>query len=423
MKLNRTDVFIIISSIALLLVLVNQVNWILRTAEIKERLFNEKAAMVLARTTDALLSDTETCKKIGASLESDTILTSAVNLGRNEMHKIDSLFNHYMKFYGFRINYRFLVTKPQPVKRDETGLVNYILPDQAGCYKGSLEELSNRNGFKLELLFPEKKQFIMAEMSTLFISSVVLVFVVLVMFWRTVQSLAREKKISEHTNDFLNNMTHEFKTPLTNIALAGKMMVKDSAIKQEDKVRHYTEIILEENEKLRLQVEQFLSMNAFERDEIPIQKKQLDFHNIILSALKYMNIQLENKQGNVAINLNADRFLVMGDKTLLTNVVCNLIDNAIKYSIEKPELTIRTYNAGKNLIILISDKGIGIEKQYQAEVFDKFFRVPTGDLHDIKGFGLGLAYIKRVIELHGGKIELQSEKGKGTTFTIALAHV
>ena len=230
----------------------------------------------------------------------------------------------------------------------------------------------------------------------------------------------KEKKISEHTTDFLNNMTHEFKTPLTNIALAGKMIIKDPAVNPEDKIKHYSEIILEENEKLRLQVEQVLSMTALERGEIPLQKTELDFHELIHESLKYISIQIENKQGNIKLNLDAERPVVMGDRTHLTNALCNLVDNAIKYSREKPELTIQTSNTGQNLIVVISDEGIGIEKEYQKKVFDKFFRVPTGDVHDVKGFGLGLAYIKKIVELHGGTIELQSEKGKGTTFTITF---
>ncbi len=414
MKLNRTNIFIAISSIALLIVLIIQVNWIFQTAKIKEEIFNEKANMVLSKTAEALSSDTVTCKNMETCI------------GKNEIHKTDSLFTNYMKFYNFHIDYSFEVKKPgsvtaknesdSPDSHRETGLKNNV-------YKKRLEEEATKNGLELNLFLPEKKQFILEEMGTMFITSVILIVVVLVMFWRTILSLMKEKKISEHTTDFLNNMTHEFKTPLTNIALAGKMIIKDSTTKQGDKIKHYSEIILEENEKLRLQVEQVLSMTALERGEIPLRKAELDFHELINDSLKYISIQIENKKGNLKLNLNADKFVVMGDKTHLTNALCNLIDNAIKYSKEKPELSIQTSDIGQNLIVIVSDKGIGIEKEYQRKVFDKFFRVPTGDVHDVKGFGLGLAYIKKIVELHEGTIELQSEKGKGTTFTITLPHV
>jgi signal transduction histidine kinase len=217
-------------------------------------------------------------------------------------------------------------------------------------------------------------------------------------------------------------MTHEFKTPLTNIGLAAKMLSKDQNIRQEEKIRHYSGIILDENEKLRLQVEQVLNMTAFERNEIPLQKVELDAHRLISDAVRTMGIQLESRQGYINTNLNAESFIVNADKTHLTNSLLNLIDNAIKYSPEKPEINIETLNAHEDLIIKISDQGIGIDEKYRDKVFDKFFRVPTGDVHNVKGFGLGLAYTKKIIELHGGSIELRSEKEKGTTFIITLPH-
>jgi two-component system phosphate regulon sensor histidine kinase PhoR len=217
-------------------------------------------------------------------------------------------------------------------------------------------------------------------------------------------------------------MTHEFKTPLTNIALAGKMMLKESNLKQEEKIKHYSGIILEENEKLRQQVEQVLSMTALERGEIPLQKTELDLHQLIHNSLKCIGVQIENTQGEIRLDLKAENFMVMGDRTHLTNALCNLVDNAIKYSGEKPELLIQTHNDGDKFVVTISDKGIGIDSAYHEKVFDKFFRVPTGNVHDVKGFGLGLAYVKKIIELHGGSIHLQSEKGEGTTFTIVLTY-
>jgi len=345
-----------------------------------------------------------------------------VCVGKDDMHRTDSLFTNYMQYYNFHIDYSFEVKKSDTGKADsgkpqtENALSNNV-------YKKRIAEEASKNGLELNMFVPEKKEFIRAEMGTLFITSVILILIVLIMFWRTIQLLIKEKKISEHTTDFLNNMTHEFKTPLTNIALAGKMMVKDSTIRHEDKIKHYSGIILEENEKLRLQVEQVLSMTALERGEIPVRKEVLDFHGLINDSLKHISIQIESRQGRLTLNLKAENFMIMGDKSHLTNAICNLIDNAIKYSPEKPEISLDTLNSNHNLVIIVSDKGVGIDKEYQKKVFEKFFRVPTGDVHDVKGFGLGSAYIKKIIEMHGGTIGLQSEKGKGTTFTIILPNV
>lgn len=415
MTLNRTSLFIAISSFALLMVLCIQVNWMVQTAKIKEDLFNEKANMVLTKTTEALGTDKVMCGKIEACMEPDGTST----LGQTEIQKIDSLLRYYMEDYNIHLKYSFVIIKPgkTPTK---SNLTDALFPDRPRINKKSFNEVFNENGLELNVVFPNKRQFIIAEMGPLFIGSVILILVVLILFWRTVLALHNEKKISEHTTDFLNNMTHEFKTPLTNIALAGKMLIKDSTFKQEDKLRHYSGIILAENEKLRLQVEHVLSMTALERGEIPLQKTTLDVHQLINDSLKCIGVQIENKNGNIYIQPNASNVMIFGDKSHLTNALCNLIDNAIKYSNVQPELSISTRNTGNNIIIEVSDKGIGIAKVYQQKVFDKFFRIPTGDVHDVKGFGLGLSYVKKIIELHEGAISLKSEIGKGATFIITL---
>ncbi len=404
MHSNRTYLFIIISSIALLSVVLIQINWIVKTAQIKEDLFNEKLNIVRARTTEVLSVDREATMHIALGNE---------NL---EKHKIDSLLIYYMNYYNFHVNYTFSIV------HHDFFMDTSEIPSNGACYDVSLHEAALKNKWELRLS-TEKKYFVFEEIGTLFIASIILLIVVIVLFWRSVKSLINEKKISEHTTDFLNNITHEFKTPLTNIALATKMIVKDAVAQKENKIKDYSAIILEENEKLRLQVEQVLSMTALEKGEIPIQKTELNFHQLITDAIKYINIQIEQKNGLLTLELNAERFVVMGDKTHLMNVLSNLIDNAIKYSKEKPELLVKTFNKEQYLIVQFSDKGIGIQKKYLKKVFEKYFRIPKGNMHDVKGFGLGLAYVKKIIELHEGTIDLYSEEGKGTIFTIILPNV
>jgi two-component system phosphate regulon sensor histidine kinase PhoR len=319
-----------------------------------------------------------------------------------------------MLFYNVEIQYSFSVAKPSS---------DFALPMKGSMFKKPLDEFNQTSGVQLNLVFPDKNEYLLAEMGVPFFTSVFLILVVLVMLWKTVHSLYKEKEISEHTTDFLNNMTHEFKTPITNISLAGKLMTKDSNLKQEEKIRHYSGIILEENEKLRLQVEQVLSITALERGEIPIQKEHLDFHAILKESLGRIQIQLDHSKGSLLSKLDAENTIVDGDRTHLSNALCNLFDNAIKYSGPNPSLKVSTYNEGSDLVILLSDQGIGIEKGYHKKVFEKYFRVPTGDVHNVKGFGLGLAYVKQILDSHGGSVSLQSESGKGTTFTLRLPYV
>ncbi len=410
MKTRRIYVFIVIASIALLSVLIIQVNWIFATAKIKEDLFNEKANMVLSRTNDALSADKETYNEIATCVQNDSTTQTTTRLGNNEVRKIDSLFNYYLNYYNFKIDYKFVVAKP-----------NVVGFNNGGSFEKSLKPKDSKNkAFELKLIFPDKKKFIIAEMGTMFITSVLLIFIVLFLFWLTVKSLIREKTIAEHTTDFLNNMTHEFKTPLTNISLAVKMIHREASVKNEEKMLHYSSIIFDENEKLKHQVEQVLSMTALEKGEIPLQQELIDFHDLINDSIKYLSLQIENKECNINVQLAAEKSIISGDKLHLRNTISNLIDNAIKYSPIKPELNIMTSNAGNSFIFKISDNGIGIKKEFQQKVFDKFFRVPTGDLHNVKGFGLGLAYIKNIVEMHNGAIHLESEINEGTAFIISL---
>ncbi|MFZ4545045.1 MAG: sensor histidine kinase [Saprospiraceae bacterium] len=418
MKTNKINIFIAIASLALFTVLFIQWNWIKDAAAQKASLFDEKAKIIQARCTEVITED--------------PAVNELLKNGEWQSVKpaIDSLIQLNMKYYDFNVAYSLEIVNILPPLRlqlnnppIDTGLTAETPP---ACYDNSLDQLRNNNGWELKLTFPDKEKLLKTGMVVPFLCSFFLVFAVLFMFWKTIFSLRKEKLISEHTTDFLNNMTHEFKTPLTNIALAAKMIAKDSTFKQteqtdkEPKIKHYSGIILEENEKLRLQVEQVLSMTALERGEIPIQKTELDFHHLINGALKSMSVQLENRKGILKLELEAARFVVFGDKTHLSNAICNLIDNAIKYSVHRPAITVHSKNLAQNLLLIIEDKGIGIDPEYQKKVFKKYFRVPTGDLHDVKGFGLGLAYVRKIIELHNGTIDMLSEKNKGTTFTITL---
>lgn len=407
--------FIVFSSLALAALLFIQVRWLFETARVKEELFNEKANMVLARTAEELCADQQACRNMGSCCLAGGDLDCPLQLRRDEVNKIDSLLRHFMRYYHLQIAYSFEVIQPgkqfmpavQPARANST-------------FRCRLEPFANPNGLELKLVLPGKKEFIRQEMGAMFVVSILLIVVVFILFLRTVRSLLREKRISEFTTDFLNNMTHEFKTPLTNIGLAGKRMMKEEAVKSSEKARHFAEIILNENEKLKLQVEQVLSMTALERGEIPVSFTETDVHALIEDAIKCISVQVESRQGELKLSLTAAQHVVAADRTHLANALCNLVDNAIKYSPQNPLVTVATSNAAGRLIIEISDRGIGISKEYQQKVFEKFFRVPTGNIHDVKGFGLGLAYVKKIVELHGGAIELASEKGQGTTFTISL---
>jgi len=403
MKLSKSHLFLIVSTIALLVVLVIQVIWILNTARIKQEIYNEKAHLVLAKTAE--------------KISKDSIVFNNRKLFVNEleMRQIDSLLKTYMRFYNITIEYNFKARQPNTLTGANAPFISVF--NSSNNSQMCMEDVpfGNKN-FELKLTFPNKYQFVIAEMGIPFVFSVILIFIVLLLSWRTLSSLQKEKLISEHTTEFLNNMTHEFKTPLTSIALAGKMINKEAGDK--DKVEYYSGLILEENEKLRLQVEQVLSMAALERGEVPLRKMELDLHQVITDAIKHMQLQLDNSGAKITTLLKAEKSIITGDKIHLINTLCNLLDNAIKYANNTPEILIETTYNQNILTIVFKDEGIGIDKLYHKKVFDKYFRIPTGNLHNVKGFGLGLAYVNNIIQLHNGTINIESETGKGTIFTI-----
>ncbi len=232
--------------------------------------------------------------------------------------------------------------------------------------------------------------------------------------------LFRQKKLSNIKNDFINNMTHEFKTPLSTIKVAGEMLLKSSVNEYPYKVNRYANIILDENNRIKGNVEQVLQLSVLDKELMRIKKDEVDIHEVIENLVNQFNIKIQNRHGIIKVVTNATRHRVFGDKLHITNVLTNLIDNAIKYSHEAPYVHILTENKNNEINVSISDEGIGISKAEQKNIFRKMYRVPTGNIHDVKGFGIGLYYVKTMVEAHRGKIELTSEENKGSTFILTL---
>lgn len=414
MRTKRTRLLIIGSILALVALLVIQVSWILKSASIKEEQFNQNVNMALCRAVEDLCSDNTTCRAFNDCCRKPGE-TGELNVELNyaQKEKIDSLLRHYMNFYGVKLNYHFEIAQENsasPVSAEKDRRV----------FRQKLDETVAPPGLVLKLHVPQKKEFLVASMSTMFITSTVLIIVIMLFFWMTIRSLLRQKMLLERTTDFMNNMAHEFKTPMASISLASNMLVKSSASDTTGRQKHYAEIIRDENEKLKLQVERLLNMAALERGEMMLEKKQVDMHDVIAAAVKCIAIQVQERQGTVETLPDAKNSMVSGDHLHLTNVIINLLDNANKYSKVNPKISIATSNENDHIVISVSDNGIGIGSDDLKNIFDRFYRVSTGDVHDVKGFGLGLAYVKKIIELHGGSISVKSEKGKGSTFTIKI---
>jgi len=242
--------------------------------------------------------------------------------------------------------------------------------------------------------------------------------IVIGFFTYTILVILKQKKLSEIKTDFVNNMTHEFKTPISTIALSSDVLMRDDIIKNPERLKHYATIISEENKRLKSQVESVLQVSQIDSHKIALNITSIDMHALIENISKNMEPRLEQQNGTIKLQLNAKKVFVAGDEVHLTNILYNLLDNAIKYCDKIPEIQITTQNKHKGIEISVKDNGKGIETSSQSMIFEKFFRVPSGNLHDVKGFGLGLFYVKNMIKLHKGKIALHSVPKVGTTFTI-----
>jgi two-component system, OmpR family, phosphate regulon sensor histidine kinase PhoR len=251
----------------------------------------------------------------------------------------------------------------------------------------------------------------------MYMVSAVLVIALIGLFALTLRALAQDRRVLRRTTDFVNNMVHEFRTPLTNISLATTMITRSEA--NAEKRNHFAGIIRDESEKLKLQVDRLLQL-ASEKDDLASVKREIDVDEIISEQVHSFEMQVSNAGGHITFETSAKNSSIHGDSLMISAAIRNLLDNALKYSGQSPAIMITSRNEGKNLVIAVADSGIGIKQEDQKFIFDKFYRVPNGDVHDVKGFGIGLSFVKKVMETHKGSVTVKSEPGKGSTFTLTF---
>jgi two-component system phosphate regulon sensor histidine kinase PhoR len=283
---------------------------------------------------------------------------------------------------------------------------------------------SNREGLEPEesmlVIVPNAKNIVISQLRWMIAGAILFTLILLAAFYVTLNALIRQKKLSEIKNDFINNMTHEFKTPLATISLAVDALRNEKVLQNRQKMDYFSGIIKEENKRMNKQVETILQAALTDRQELQLNLKPIHVHNIINAALSNYNLQLQEKNGKAELQLNAKNDLINADEVHFTNLISNLIDNAVKYSNDQLQIKIATSNTNKSFVIKVEDSGIGMSKETIKRIFEKFYRAHTGNLHNVKGFGLGLSYVKTVIDAHHGKIKVESLLGRGTSFIIEM---
>ncbi len=293
-------------------------------------------------------------------------------------------------------------------------------------FNASIKELITPiSGLQVETLYLyiEDKNYIIKQMGGLIIASIFFTCIIISAFALTIRTMFRQKNLSEIKSDFINNMTHELKTPLATISLAIDALVNEKVIHDTEKIRYYSSMIKDENKRMNKQVEKILQAARIERQEIKLNLQELNAHEIISKIADNLALQVQEKNGTISLHLKAAKEVIEADEVHFSNIVFNLLDNAIKYSKNNIPLQIdvdTSIASNGMLAIRIKDNGIGMSKETQSRVFEKFYRAHTGNLHNVKGFGLGLSYVKAIAEAHGGKVKVESSLGKGSTFTIFL---
>ena len=288
-------------------------------------------------------------------------------------------------------------------------------------YKSLIFKDSEGNSdYALLITFPKKKRFLISSIIGMAGLSLVFTLVIIIAYSSAIYQLIRQKQISEIKSDFINNMTHEFKTPIATINLAVEAIKNPQVIDDKEKVMRYLQMIRDENKRMHAQVENVLRISKLEKNQLDISKDRVDVHDIIHDAIAHVELIVGDRGGYIETHLKAGRKEVLANEMHFINVIVNILDNAIKYSPEAPKIDIYTEEVKNNIVIEIKDQGAGMSKAVLKKVFEKFYREHTGDIHNVKGHGLGLAYVKRIIEDHQGEVYAESEKGKGSSFYIKL---
>ena len=352
------------------------------------------------------------------------LIRKEINIAdRIDKKTLEGLIQYIFKVNNIDLEYEYAVVK----KDGKTHLKskNFILTNKKQTYKKLLfpnDVLSNdllSDKYFLIIYF-DKNKSIFKPIPSIILTSLILILLILSVFIITIYVILRQKKLSEIKNDFINNMTHELKTPISTISLASQMLKDDGISNQEKDYNQISNIIELESKRLGFHVEKVLQMAIIDKGGIELKKQSLKVHHILDHILLNINLRLKESKGEITTNFEAIEDEIFADQLHISNVFSNLIDNAIKYSKENPKIELSTKTEKNRIVICVKDYGIGIKKENQKKIFEKFYRVPTGNLHDVKGFGLGLSYVKKILDLHKSDIKIVSNEGKGSTFKVYI---
>jgi two-component system, OmpR family, phosphate regulon sensor histidine kinase PhoR len=408
---------IVLTLAALVGLLGLQVYWFANAYAIQEKQFDRTASLALRQVADRLLVQQLDFRQRIAPIKQTASNTFYVTFGKPASYRaLDSLLRKTFLAHDIHAPFELAI---YGVTSDETIIGNYyhrgaLTPEDPACMGRDVLAMA---AIDFSITFPHKQADIVGAMSIWIFTAATCVAILIVFGFLLIQ-LSRQKKLAEVKADFINNMTHELQTPVANIAMASEVLTQAGATGNAAKVMQYAGIIHRENQRLRFHIEQLLHTAQHERGEVTVQKKRIDIHALIHEVTRTFEVRVQQRAGSLQKKLQASPAWVEADPNHIAQVLYNLLDNADKYSHQCPEIEVSTRNHQADIVVSVADRGIGIGREEQKLIFDKFYRSPTGNLHDVKGFGLGLAYVQHIMNAHAGAVRVSSEENKGSRFDL-----
>ena len=414
---------VVLITLSVIGILFIQMSWIKNEIKLKEDEKQTGVENALNKTRDLLQSKFIYMTYPGYVTEESKERMLNLNftlIGYFNNDDIREAVEHALREYNIKYNFEFGVTNifNNPIFQSD----GFKVTEMGKAYSILLSPKDSRESKEtLYIYFLDDRNQIIREMGWMIAASIVFTCIIILAFAVTVRTLFNQKKLSEIKSDFINNMTHELKTPLATISLAIDALTNEKVIHDSEKVKLYSGMIKEENKRMNKQVEKILQAARLEKEEIKLNLQDIDTHQAISKVADNIALQVQEKNGALKLRLNAHNHIIEADEVHFSNIIFNLLDNAMKYADKPPYIEVETLNTHTGMLaIKITDNGIGMDKEVQSRIFERFFRAHTGNLHNVKGFGLGLSYVKAIVEAHDGKIKVESTPGKGSTFTVTM---
>jgi len=411
---------VILGAITIIGILGIQGYWVMRTWDIQQQEFSQTVKIALLSVAKELETlNGRNSLPIKGLISQESSNTYIVNIN-DEINAITLEFYLQKELEARAVNadFEYGIFDCESREMVYGRRINYSEDKELNTQTNPLPTNGNFD-YYFSVRFPNQKGYLLEDMRLAIFFSIIL-FLSILFFIYSMFIIMRQKRLSEMQKDFINNMTHEFKTPISTIKISADVFLKNDLIQNDQRLSRYAQIIKDQNQRLNMQVEKVLQLAKIERDGFSLKKEVVNVHELLEEVIASAQVRLGEVSGQLVTKLGATQPNIRADRLHLNNILYNLIDNAIKYSYQNPEVQLATRNEGGQLIVSIKDNGIGINKENQQRVFDKFYRVPTGDVHNVKGFGLGLFYVKNICDAHEWELQLDSEVGKGTEIEMRI---